>query len=234
MRRYDRAGVEELLTADPQDTNANNDAKHRIAIVDDESGVRQTLVRGLERFGYVCRPFRSGVDFLDSLEFEIPDCVVLDMRMPELDGLGVLGKIPAEAQAIPVIMLTSHGEVSLAVEAMKCGAVDFVEKPVSIKSFADKIAGHIERSVELRRQVAEVEACKSLIARLTSRESEIANQIVHGSSNKEIARALDISPRTVEVHRANIFKKLEVRNAVEFALTFERAKFAARPASVNC
>ena len=88
--------------------------------------------------------------------------------------------------------------------------------------------------MELRRQVAEVEACKSLIARLTSRESEIANQIVHGSSNKEIARALDISPRTVEVHRANIFKKLEVRNAVEFALTFERAKFAARPASVNC
>ena len=97
------------MTADPQDTNANNDAKHRIAIVDDESGVRQTLVRGLERFGYVCRPFRSGVDFLDSLEFEIPDCVILDMRMPELDGLGVLGKIPAEAQAIPVIMLTSHG-----------------------------------------------------------------------------------------------------------------------------
>ena len=86
------------MTADPQDTNANNDAKHRIAIVDDESGVRQTLVRGLERFGYVCRPFRSGVDFLDSLEFEIPDCVVLDMRMPELDGLGVLGKIPKRKQ----------------------------------------------------------------------------------------------------------------------------------------
>ncbi|MEE3218178.1 MAG: response regulator [Pseudomonadota bacterium] len=214
------------MTAENHQDFAEAKTAPQVAIVDDESGVRQTLVHGLERHGFLCRPFRSGVDFLDSLEFEMPDCVVLDLRMPDLDGMEVLNRIPAEAQGIPIILLTSHGEISLAVEAMQNGAVDFVEKPVSIKEFAKKIGGHIDQSVERRRQIEEIRECRTLIDRLTQREREIADQIVFGSSNKEIARVLDISPRTVEVHRANIFRKLEVRNAVEFALTFEKAKFA--------
>lgn len=208
--------------------NGSDAGKTLVAIVDDKSGVRQTLVRGLDRHGFKCRPFRSGSDFLDSLECELPDCVVLDMRMPGMDGLTVLGKLPNEALAIPVIMLTSHGEISLAVRAMKSGAVDFVEKPVSIKQFAQKIREHVGKSVELRRQLVEIEQSRTLVARLTARENEIASRIVAGSSNKEIARDLDISPRTVEVHRANIFKKLDVRNAVEFALIFEKAQIVAR------
>lgn len=216
------------MTTDPAQPSALDQTEFRVAIVDDESGVRQTLVRGLERHGFLCRPFRSGVDFLESLEFEQPDCIVLDMRMPEMDGLTVLDKLPSETLAIPVIMLTSHGDVSLAVKAMKGGAADFVEKPVSIKQFAETIREHIAQSGELRRHLSEIEQSKSLLARLTSRESEIAALIVGGSSNKEIARDLDISPRTVEVHRANIFKKLDVRNAVEFALIFEKAQLSAR------
>ena len=203
-------------------------AEPRIAIIDDESGVRQTLVRGLERHGFLCRPFRCGPDFLESLEFELPDCIVLDMRMPEMDGLTVLAELPSETQAIPVIMLTSHGDVSLAVKAMKSGAVDFVEKPVSIREFATKIREHVVHSAELRDQVQIIEQAKALVALLTAREKEIAAKIVDGNSNKEIARDLDISPRTVEVHRANIFKKLDVRNAVEFALIFEKAQLAPR------
>ncbi|WP_370220885.1 response regulator transcription factor [Qipengyuania sp.] len=182
----------------------------------------------MEQHGFLCRPFRSGVDFLESLEFEQPDCIVLDLRMPEMDGLTVLEKLPSETLAIPVIILTSHGDVSLAVKAMKGGAADFVEKPVSIKQFAETIREHIAQSGELRRHLSEIEQSKSLLARLTSRESEIAALIVGGSSNKEIARDLNISPRTVEVHRANIFKKLDVRNAVEFALIFEKAQLSAR------
>ena len=123
-------------------------------------------------------------------------------------------------------MLTSHGEISLAVDAMNAGAVDFVEKPVSIKRFARKIGEHIAHSVELRRTIDEVEHIKAQIASLTSRERDIAAQIADGHSNKEIARILDISPRTVETHRASIFKKLGVRNAVEFALLFEKASLA--------
>lgn len=221
--RADGKKVESPLSASPDQSDGDTKSRPLVAIVDDESGVRQTLVRGLERQGFACRPYRSGVDFLESLEFELPDCVILDMRMPEMNGMAVLESIPDEAQAVPIIVLTSHGEISLAVDAMKNGAVDFIEKPVSIKEFARKINEHIAHSIELRRQVDEVERNKSLIALLTSRESEIAAQIVDGNSNKEIARTLDISPRTVEVHRANIFKKLGVRNAVEFTLIFEKA-----------
>ena len=224
--RTDRKKVESLLSASPDQSDDDTKSRPLVAIVDDESGVRQTLVRGLERQGFACRPYRSGVDFLESLEFELPDCVILDMRMPEMNGMAVLESVPDEAQAVPIIILTSHGEISLAVEAMKNGAVDFIEKPVSIKEFARKINEHIAHSIELRRQVDEVERNKSLIALLTSRESEIAAQIVDGNSNKEIARTLDISPRTVEVHRANIFKKLGVRNAVEFTLIFEKANLS--------
>ncbi|WP_372519990.1 response regulator transcription factor [Qipengyuania mesophila] len=214
---------------DSAQPSASDQAKSRVAIVDDESDVRQALVRGLERHGFLCRPFRSGADFLDSLEFELPDCIVLDTRMPEMDGLDVLGKLPTETLAIPVIMLlTSQGEIGLAAKAMRGGAADFVEKPVSIKQFAEKVGEHVAHSAELRRHLTEIEQSKSLMARLTPRESEIAALVVDGSSNKEIARDLGISPRTVEVHRANIFKKLDVRNAVEFALIFEKAQLSAR------
>ncbi|MEX0341953.1 MAG: response regulator transcription factor [Erythrobacter sp.] len=215
--------AEEALTEEVEHQSDDTQANHRIAIVDDESGVRQTLVRGLERHGFICHPFRSGVDFLESLEFELPDCVILDMRMPEMDGLTVLEKIPTDAQAVPVILLTSHGEISLAVDAMNRGAVDFVEKPVSIREFARKISDHIARSMELRREVDEVQKIKSLVSLLTSREKDIAAQIAEGHSNKEIARILDISPRTVETHRASIFSKFGVRNAVEFARLFGKA-----------
>lgn len=213
---------------DSAQPSAADQAKSRVAIVDDESDVRQALVRGLERHGFLCRPFRSGADFLDSLEFELPDCIVLDTRMPEMDGLAVLGKLPTATLAIPVIMLTSQGEIGLAAKAMRGGAADFVEKPVSIKQFAEKVGEHVAHSAELRRHLTEIEQSKSLMARLTPRESEIAALVVDGSSNKEIARDLGISPRTVEVHRANIFKKLDVRNAVEFALIFEKAQLSAR------
>lgn len=197
--------------------------------MDDESGVRQTLVRGLERYGFVCRPYRSGPDFLDSLGFEVPDCVVLDMRMAEMDGMTVLERMPSEAAGVPVVVLTSHGEIGLAVKALKSGAVDFVEKPVSIKQFASKLKDYIAESAVLRRQAEEVAESQSMLERLTAREQEIAGLVVGGSSNKEIARDLEISPRTVEVHRSNIFKKLDVRNAVELALIYEKAQLSLRP-----
>lgn len=216
------------MTFDSTLPSGFDQAKARVAIVDDESDVRQALVRGLEKHGFLCRPFRSGVDFLESLEFELPDCIVLDTQMPEMDGLTVLGQLPTETLAIPVIMLTSQGEIGLAAKAMRSGAADFAQKPVSITQFAGKIGEHIAHSAELRRHLAEIEQSKSLMARLTPRESEIAARVVDGSSNKQIARDLGISPRTVEVHRANIFKKLDVRNAVEFALIFEKAQLSAR------
>ena len=202
-----------------------------VAIVDDESGVRQTLVRGLERYGFVCRPYRSGTDFLDSLSFELPDCVVLDLRMAEMDGMTVLDRMPTAAAAVPIVVLTSHGDIGLAVKALKNGAVDFVEKPVSIKQFAGKLQQYIAESTVLRRQAEEVAESQSMLDRLTAREHEIATLVVGGSSNKEIARDLEISPRTVEVHRSNIFKKLDVRNAVELALIYEKAHISLRPAT---
>lgn len=196
-----------------------------VAVAQGNSAARTNLLRGLEQERLACRPFRSGGDLLESLEAEMPDCIVLDIDIPETGGLAILQALPPETLAVPVIMLVPGGAYSLAAEAMRAGAADFVEKPVSLDQLAQKIAEQIARSAGLRRQASEIERCKALTALLTPRENEIAALVVAGRSNKEIGIALGISPRTVEVHRAHIFKKLGVRNAVEFALVFEKAKF---------
>ncbi len=219
------------MTARPTQAPERPGAEPLVAIVDADTDVRQDVVGRLRQHGFACRPFRSAADLLDSLAFELPDCILLGIGTLDQSGLAVLAELPPAALAVPVIVMTSRGELSLAVEAMTSGAVDIVEKPISVEPLAEKIRVHIERSAELRRQVVEVEESKALIARLTPREKEVAARIVDASSNKEIARDLDISPRTVEVHRAKIFKKLEVRNAIEAAQIFERARFSLRTPS---
>lgn len=194
-----------------------------VAIVDDESGVRQTLVRGLERHGFDCRPYRGGADFLESLEYHLPDCVVLDMRMPEMDGASVLSSLPPEAKGIPVIVLSSHGEIGIAVSVMAQGAADFLEKPISIKTLAGKIERHIAASLQRREAALTLTRNRERLSQLTPRERKVGAAIAAGLSNKEIAQDLGISYRTVENHRANILKKLDARNAVDIALIYEKS-----------
>lgn len=164
------------------------------------------------------RPFASGADFLDSLGEIEPGCVLLDIRMPEMDGFQVMAEMARRNIDWPVIIMTGHGEVSIAVRAMKLGAVDFIEKPFE----EEVLLGSLDRAFGLLKDRGEKVQRKRMaeerIAQLTAREREVLRGLMAGLANKMLARRLDISLRTVEMHRANMMDRLRVKSLAE-ALT---------------
>ena len=164
------------------------------------------------------RPFASGSDFLDSLAELAPGCVVLDIRMPGIDGFEVMAELARRGIEWPVIVMTGHGEVAIAVRAMKLGAIDFIEKPFE----EEVLLASLERAFALlgeRGEKAERRrAAQSRVAMLTSREHEVLKGLMAGLPNKMLARQLGISLRTVEMHRANMMERLQVASLAE-ALT---------------
>lgn len=168
--------------------------------------------------GIHSRPFISGEDLLGSIDELEPGCFLLDLRMPDLDGFQVMGALSERGIDWPVLVMTGHGEVPIAVRAMKMGAVDFLEKPFDESVL---LAG-LDRGFEMLSQRGEkrraVLAAQQRIELLTAREREVLEGLMRGLSNKLIARDLDISLRTVEMHRANMMSRLQVRNLAE-ALT---------------
>jgi len=199
-------------------------AKAIVYIVDDDDAVRRSAGFMLKTSGFEVHAYASGVDFLKEAKRLAPGCVLLDVRMPEMDGLEVQQKMNAQGVAMPVIVLTGHGDVATAVEAMKGGATDFIEKPFEKASLLDAIGRGAER-IGRKEVAAESEHdAKLRIAALTPREQDVLRELVRGHPNKTIAYDLGISPRTVEVHRANVMSKLGVRSLSD-AL---RIAFAAR------
>lgn len=189
--------------------------KRLIHLIDDDDAVRRSASFLLKTSGFAVEAWSSGVDFLRSAKQAHAGCILLDVRMPEMDGLEVQRELNARGVAMPVIVLTGHGDVGTAVQAMKAGAVDFLEKPFE----RDTLLGAIDRAFERldhagTKAVAEQEA-KVRIAGLTARERDVLRGLAHGHPNKTIAYDLGISPRTVEVHRANLMSKLEVRSLSE-------------------
>ncbi len=186
-----------------------------VYIVDDDSKVRQALYFVLESAGFAPRSFRSGQDFLDSLDGLAPGCVLLDLRMPDLDGLEVIQSMGERVRKFPVVVITGHGEVPDAVTAMKRGASDFLEKPFAESDLIPVIEQVFRNLPQVaREEVLRAEAIARL-ARLTPREQEVVQGMVDGLSNKEIARRLGISPRTVEVHRSNLMDRVEFTSFAE-------------------
>jgi two-component system, LuxR family, response regulator FixJ len=189
-----------------------------VHVVDDDRDVRCSISFMLNAAELHSRPFASGSDFLDSLGDLQPGCILLDIRMPEIDGFQVMTELAQRGIEWPVVVMTGHGEVSVAVRAMKLGAVDFIEKPFE----EDVLMGSLDRAFTLlkdrgekadRRRVAQ-----ERIAVLTSREREVLQGLMAGLPNKVLARRLDISLRTVEMHRANMMDRLQVGSLAE-ALT---------------
>lgn len=197
----------------------------QVCLVDDEEVVREALAWLLRSRRLLSEGFASGDLFLDWLKKRpapwpgAPTCVVLDMRMPGLSGLQLFEQmIERQLLAVaPVIFLTGHGDVPTAVSAVKRGAFDFVEKPFSNNALVDRIEQALSGSAEALLARRAVDGVARALGELTERETEVMRLVIEGRPNKLIADALSISVRTVEVHRARVFEKMNVKSAVELA-----------------
>jgi len=191
---------------------------HYVYVVDDDRDVRRSLSFMLGAAEIRSYPFGSGVDFLDALPDLEPGCILLDLRMPQMDGFQVMTALTERNINWPVVVMTGHGEVPIAVRAMKLGAVDFIEKPFSeaalLACFAHAVALLEERAASGKRRRDAHERA----ALLTAREKEVLASLLAGQSNKQIAETLGISLRTVEMHRGNMMDRLGATSLAE-ALT---------------
>jgi two-component system response regulator FixJ len=186
-----------------------------IHIIDDEEAIRRSTSFMLKVAGYQVETWASGVTFLKSIKDIEEGAVLLDVRMPDMDGLDVQAQITAQGILLPVIILTGHGDVGLAVQAMKAGAVDFIEKPVEKEQLIDALERALAKLNGRAETARLTEQAEVRLAVLTTREREVLDGLAKGFPNKTIAYDLGISPRTVEVYRANVMTKLEVRSFPE-------------------
>jgi len=183
-----------------------------VHIVDDDEAIRQSIGFLLRKSGYAVETYPSGTQFLKAATRETRGCVLLDVRMPDLDGLEVQARLAQSGIALPVIMLTGHGDVTLAVRAIKAGAIEFLEKPFERTALLAAIETALAHAARTNReQLAAVDA-RIRLAALTPRERDVLDGMVLGRPNKLIAFDLDIATRTVEVHRANLMDKLAARS----------------------
>ena len=179
-----------------------------VHLIDDDDAVRQALAFMLSASGYAVRVYESARLFLEGVPTLQPGCIVTDVRMPGMDGLELQQRLKALDVAMPVIVITGHGDVPLAVQAMKAGAVDFIEKPFSDESLLQAIRVAVSRQEVDAARSSEIAGINSRLAALSAREMEVLEGLVQGHPNKTIAYDLQISARTVEVHRANVMTKM--------------------------
>ncbi len=186
-----------------------------VFVVDDDAPVRDSLAFLLQAAGFPVRTFASGEAFLQAWRPHWRGCLLTDVRMPGLDGLGLQQALAQRGADLPVIVMSGHGDIPLAVRAMKNGAQDFLEKPFDDAVLLERL-NQCRAADESRRQAArQREARRRILERLTPRERQVLDCLVEGKPNKIIAAELGISPRTVEVHRARVMEKLGVRSLPE-------------------
>lgn len=186
-----------------------------VHLIDDDAAVRDAVGLLLRTEGFKVSTYESALAFLKAASSETEGCVVTDVRMPEMNGIALIAKMKEERISLPVVVLTAHADVPLAVEAMKLGAVDLLEKPFEDEALLAAVATALQRrSAEANRSKESLEI-KNRLATLTRRENEILAGLLKGLSNKVIAHDLGISTRTAEVHRANIMAKMRAGNLAE-------------------
>ncbi|WP_434053038.1 MAG: response regulator [Roseibium sp.] len=184
-----------------------------VYIVDDDPAVRDALSVLFNMEGYVVETFSDGDTFVQSASKSVPACVMLDVHMPGRSGIEILKALNAEHYPAPIFIISGQGDIPMAVEAIRNGAFDFIEKPFS----AETVLERVKEAVAAMKQRQEIDTSQSFEGAdlLTRRELEVLKEITEGASNKEAGRTLGISPRTVEVHRARIMEKLSARNAAD-------------------
>lgn len=204
------------------------DERRLVHIVDDDEAIRRSAGFMLRTAGFAVETWEDGAAFLRAAKGAAPGCILLDVRMPEMDGLQVQAALADRGIALPVIVLTGHGDVATAVAAMKSGAVDFLEKPFEKAQLLRALDAGFHRLDHARDALAGAQDAAIRLAALTPRERDVLTGLVRGHPNKTIAYDLGISPRTVEVHRANLMTKLAVASLSEalriaFAAGLDRA-----------
>ena len=183
-----------------------------ICVVDDDEAVRASLGALLETAGYRTALFNSGTAFLDAIKDDAGCCVLLDVKMPGLDGLEVQRRLNLRGKILPIIIVTGHGDIAMAVQAMRAGAIDFLEKPVSRERLMESVARAVNYNRNTQHDLQEMSGIADRIKTLSSRELQVLELLVMGRPNKTVAYALEISPRTVEVYRRNVMEKMDAKS----------------------
>ena len=183
-----------------------------VFIVDDDDEVRSALALLMESVGMPTETFESALVFIQQFNPQRSGCLVLDVRMKGMSGLDLQERLSKEAIYPPIIVITGHGDVPMAVCAVKAGAIDFIEKPFNDQVLLDSIHRAIEQDAQRRGKAMQLAEIESRLERLTPREREILNQVVSGKRNKTIAFDLDISQSTVEAHRSKVMEKMQARS----------------------
>lgn len=189
--------------------------KPTVLVVDDDSGVRNAMRSLLKSVGLDSLLFPSAQDFLGAYQPSQPGCLVLDIRMPGMSGLELQQELNLRGAVIPVIFMTGHGDIPMAVEAMQHGAFDFLQKPFRDQDLLDRIQRALVKDEELRKSLGEHTRIKAHLESLTPREREVLDLMTQGKQNKAIAQVLDVSPRTVEIHRARVMEKMDAHSVAE-------------------
>ena len=194
-----------------------------VHVVDDDESIRSALSRLFRSTGHSVKTFESAQAYLEKASPDEPGCVVLDIRMPGMDGLTLQERMSDQGFDAPIVFVSAHGDIPASVRAMKHGAVDFLEKPFE----ADVLLGAVDRAMAIDAELRERHSANARFQRgleeLTSREYEVMTHVIAGRLNKVIARELDVSEKTVKVHRGRVMKKMEARSLAELVRMAERA-----------
>ena len=191
------------------------DKQETVFVVDDDEGIREGLGLLLETVGQPYESYSSAIEFLDAYDASKGGCLVLDIRMPRMSGLELQEKLNEQGSLLPIIFITGHGDIQMAVEAMRRGALDFIRKPFREQDLLDRINEAMAFDAGKRKNMAEQQQLLDKVAALSEREREVFHRVAAGEMNKVIAQDLGISVRTVEVHRSRVMEKLGVRTLAQ-------------------
>ncbi len=186
-----------------------------VYIIDDDRMARESLQWLIESAGLMAKVYASGIDFLQEVDGSMSGCVLLDVRMPDINGMELHAKLRQQNVLLPVIIVTGHADVAMAVRAMKAGAHDFIEKPYNDALMLERVQNAISCDQENRRDQQRVALIKERAAQLTPREQEVMRYVLRSTQNKAIAAELGISIKTVELHRANLMTKMQARTSTD-------------------
>ena len=195
-----------------------------IYVVDDDEAVRDSLTMLLRAVGLPGKAFSSAAAFLESYDPEQHGCLVADIRMPGMSGLELQDELNRRGAPIPLVFITGHGDVPMAVDAMKSGALDFIEKPFRDQDLLDRVHQALAWDKERRSENLKTLAIRERLVTLTPRETQVMERVVQGQANKVIAMDLGVSQRTVEIHRARVMEKMGVRSVAKLVRAVEAAK----------